>query len=80
MHAIQYLKNIKQNKTTKYTDNDSDGYNAKKRNVFLSKKKEVCKEVRTVCSESFKKKKHISGPKDKCGKCSDNSRTLNSTF
>ena len=39
MHTIQYLKNIKQNKTTKYTDNNSDGYNVKKQNVFLPQRK-----------------------------------------
>ena len=81
MYMIHYLKNMKQNKTTKYTDNNSDGYNVQKRNVFLSqKKKEVCKEVRTVCSASFENKKHTSAPKDRCGKFSDNSRPLNSTF
>ena len=40
MYTIQYLKNIKQNKTTKYTDN-SDGYNVKKHDVFLPKKRSV---------------------------------------
>ena len=78
MYTIKYLRNIKQNKTTKYTDNNSDGYNVKERNVFfILRNKEVCNEVRTV---SFKKKKRINVPKDRCGKCSNNSRPLNSTF
>ena len=40
-----YLKNIKQNKKIKYTDNSSEGYNVKKRSVFLSQKKKFARKL-----------------------------------
>ena len=55
MYAIQYLKNIKQSKTTKYTDNNSDRYSVEKRKTFLSQKKKFC-EVRTVALSHIERK------------------------
>ena len=59
MYTLRYLKNIKRNKTTKYTDSNSDGYNVEKRNLFLSQKKKFARKLKRFALDHHLKRKTI---------------------